>query len=166
MTESKLQKYAFIDRDGTLIHEPQDTFQIDSLEKLKILDGVIEGLKEFLAKGYKLIMVSNQNGVGTPSFPKENFELPHNKMLEIFKENGIVFEKVFVCPHFLEDNCACRKPKTGLVDEFLRISAVDKDHSFMGGDRKTDEEFARNIGVRFIPMKTNGDFDEVVKQLH
>lgn len=159
------QKYAFLDRDGTLIFEPPDTFQIDSLEKLKLLDGVIKGLKALQQNGYKLVIVSNQNGIGTPSFPKEDFEIPHARMLEIFSENGIEFKKVFICPHFPEDNCECRKPKLGLVKEFLNEINLDKENSFMCGDRETDGKFAENLGIKFLGMPTNGDFFEAIKTL-
>lgn len=151
-------KYAFLDRDGTLIFEPQDTFQIDSIKKLKVLDGVIKGLKELKSRGYKFIMVTNQNGIGTASFPKVNFEAPQNKMLNIFEENGIEFEEIFICPHLPSQKCDCRKPKTGLVKKFLKGNLIDKSKSFVCGDRKTDKLFADNIGVKFIPMQTNGNF--------
>lgn len=152
------KKYAFIDRDGTLIYEPSDTYQIDSLKKLKILKGVITGLKRLRNAGYKLIMVSNQNGVGTPSFPKKDFETPHNRMLEIFRENGIEFEQIFICPHLPQDNCSCRKPKIGLVRRFLEKNEMDKKYSFVCGDRQSDKQFAKNLGIHFVPMKTNGVF--------
>ncbi len=151
-------KYAFIDRDGTLIFEPQDTFQIDSLEKLKILDGAIEGLKLLLERDYKLVMVSNQNGVGTSSFPLKSFEIPQSRMLEVFSENGIEFEQIFICPHLPEDACGCRKPKIGLVAEFLRNLDIDFGNSMMLGDRDTDRQFAKNIGVKFAYVPTNGNF--------
>lgn len=154
----KEKKYAFIDRDGTLIFEPQDTFQIDSIEKLKILEGVIQGLKELIKQGYELIMISNQDGLGTSSFPKTDFEAPQNKMLNIFEENGIKFAKIFICPHSPSKNCNCRKPKIGLVKKFLRDNQMNKYNSLVCGDRPTDKQFAKNIGIKFIPMSTNGDF--------
>lgn len=157
-------KYAFLDRDGTLIFEPQDTFQIDSIKKLKILDGVIEGLKELNDRGYEFIMISNQNGIGTASFPKANFEAPQNKMLNIFEKNGIKFKEIFICPHLPSDNCNCRKPKAGLVEKFLIKNQIDKDKSFVCGDRLTDKLFAENIGVKFISMKTNGNFYNELKK--
>ena len=153
------EKYAFLDRDGTLIYEPQDDFQIDSLEKLRILPGVIDGLKELLSGGYKLLMISNQDGLGTPSFPLEDFEGPQNRMLEIFGKNGIEFDKIFICPHLPGDNCDCRKPKTGLVDEFFERTDVDAEKSFVCGDRESDEQFAENLGLKFIKVKTNEKFD-------
>ena len=160
------QKYAFLDRDGALIYEPppEDTkpgdvpYQIDSVEKLQILDGVIDGLKRLIRGGYRLVMVSNQNGIGSDIFPKGAFEKPQNELMRIFEENGIFFEEVFVCPHFPEDECNCRKPKTGLVDEFFKKNNIDLENSFMYGDRDSDGEFAENLGLKFIKAKTNGPF--------
>jgi len=158
LNKSESKKYAFIDRDGTLIFEPQDTFQIDSIEKLKILDGAIRGLKELIRQGYELIMISNQDGLGTSSFPQANFDAPQNKMLGIFEENGIKFKKIFICPHLSSKNCGCRKPKTGLIKKFLRDNQIDKNSSFVCGDRATDKLFAKNVGIKFISMQTNADF--------
>lgn len=159
------RKFAFLDRDGTLIFEPQDNFQIDSLAKLKILDGVIKGLKKLKSMDYSLIMVSNQDGLGTPLFAQENFDVPQEKMLAIFRKNGIIFDEVLICPHFSNEACNCRKPKTGLVEEFLRTAKVNKTASFVCGDRNSDRQFAQNVGLRFIPMQTNGDFYEAIKLL-
>ncbi len=159
-----LKKYAFLDRDGTLIFEPQDTFQIDNIKKLKILDGVIAGLQKLIRSGYELIMVTNQNGIGTASFPKTSFQAPQDKMLAIFKQNNIKFTRIYVCPHLPEKNCGCRKPKTGLLKKFLRENLIDKNNSFMCGDRNTDKLFAENIGIKFIPMQTNGNFYQALTQ--
>lgn len=164
LNKSKSKKYAFLDRDGTLIFEPQDTFQIDSIEKLKILDGVIRGLKELIRQGYELIMITNQDGLGTSSFPQANFEAPQKKMLSIFEENDIRFKKIFVCPHLSSQNCGCRKPKIGLVKKFLRNNQIDKNKSFVYGDRASDKLFAKNIGVKFISMQTNGNFYNALVQ--
>lgn len=153
------QKYAFLDRDGTLIFEPQDTFQIDSIEKLKVLDGVIEGLQKLQEQGFKLVMVTNQNGVGTPSFPKKDFEEPQKVLLKIFKENGIEFAEIFVCPHLPEDNCNCRKPKTGLLNKFFAENDVDLKQSFVCGDRETDKGLAEKLGIKFVQMECNGTFN-------
>lgn len=158
LNKTKPKKYAFLDRDGTLIFEPQDTFQIDSLEKLKILDGVIRGLKELTKQRYELIIITNQDGLGTSLFPKANFEAPQKKMLGIFEEYGIEFKKIYICPHLPSKNCGCRKPKIGLVKKFLRGNQIDKNSSFVCGDRDSDKLFAKNIGVKFISMQTNGDF--------
>ncbi|HCW32595.1 MAG: imidazole glycerol-phosphate dehydratase/histidinol phosphatase, imidazoleglycerol-phosphate dehydratase / histidinol-phosphatase [Candidatus Peregrinibacteria bacterium GW2011_GWF2_39_17] len=152
-------KIAFIDRDGALIEEPQDTFQVDRLDLLKILPGVIESLKLLRDQKYKLVMVTNQNGVGLTCFPTATFVEPQEEMLKIFKENGINFERVFVCPHLQEGGCDCRKPKTGLVDYFLTTVDLDRETSFMLGDRETDGQFAQNLDIRFFKVKTNKGID-------
>ena len=167
-----LKKYAFLDRDGTLIYEPtpEETkegdipYQIDSLEKLKILDGVIEGLQKLQKSAYKLVMVSNQDALGTDIFPQESFDIPHNQMLKIFQENGIEFVEVLICTHKDEDNCKCRKPKTELIDMFLnkQNSDWDKENSFICGDSPCDKKLAENLGLRFVAMETNSDFGEVI----
>ncbi|HZE87799.1 MAG TPA: histidinol-phosphatase, partial [Methylomirabilota bacterium] len=154
------QKYAFLDRDGTLIFEPQDTYQIDSIKKFKILDGVIQGLTLLKNQGYKLVMVTNQDGLGTDSFPKVAFQLAQNTLLGILKKEGIIFSDIFICPHFSSDQCRCRKPKTGLVTSLL--NNIDKKNSLVCGDRNTDKEFAKNLGINFVPMKTNGNFYEAL----
>ncbi|MFA5750790.1 MAG: bifunctional histidinol-phosphatase/imidazoleglycerol-phosphate dehydratase HisB [Candidatus Paceibacterota bacterium] len=151
-------KVAFLDRDGVLIYEPQDTKQIDSLEKLQILPKVITGLKTLLNSGYKLVMVSNQDGLGTKSFPTVDFEVVQNKLLEIFKEEEISFSEIFICPHFESDKCSCRKPKTGLLEKFLSTNLIDLEKSFVVGDRKSDEELAKNLGVKFYQVEVNGSF--------
>ena len=156
----KPKKYSFIDRDGTLIFEPQDTYQIDSVEKLRILDGVIKGLNKLRELGYELVMVSNQDGLGTASFPKVNFEEPQNKLLSILEKSGSKFEKMFICPHLPTQNCDCRKPKIGLVKDLL----IDKSSSFVIGDRKTDKLFAKNLRIKFIPIPTNGNFYNALKK--
>ena len=158
-------KYALLDRDGTLIFEPQDTYQIDSIEKLKLLDGVIEGLQFLQSNNFHLIMISNQDGLGTDSFPKEDFDTPQNAMLKIFSDNNIHFEEVFVCPHLPEDNCTCRKPKTGLLDDWLKTADIDTKQSFVCGDRVTDSELAKNLGLTYVPIPTNGNFYEAIKKL-
>jgi len=154
-------KIAFIDRDGTMIFESPDTRQIDSLEKLELLPGVIEGLKRLQAEGYSLVMVSNQDGRGTKSFPEESFRKPQEKLLSLLKKEGIIFEKIFICPHFEKDRCKCRKPKTGLVDAFVKQVKMDREKSFVLGDRPTDLQFAENLGIRGFRMETNGPFARI-----
>lgn len=151
-------KVAFLDRDGTLIWEPPETKQIDSLDKLRILPGVIDGLRALKDEGFDLVMVSNQNGIGTSQFPKESFEATQAEFLRQLQEQGIKFTEIFVCQHLPEAECECRKPKIGLVQQFLSESGIDLSASIMVGDRDTDEEFARNIGVQTVRMQTNGRF--------
>lgn len=151
-------KIAFLDRDGTLIREPPGTRQVDRLDALRILPGVREGLLALTQAGYQLVMVSNQDGVGTRSFPRRSFAIPQRALLKQLKEDGIVFRDVFLCPHLPKDRCGCRKPRTGLVKDFLKRNAIDLRSSLVIGDRDTDEEFAGNIGVRFVRMETNARF--------
>lgn len=157
-----IQKYAFLDRDGTLIFEPQDTFQVDSLEKLQLLDGAVEGLQWLRDQDYKLVLVTNQNGIGTPSFPTADFEIPQQAMLRMFADSGVTFEQILICPHLPIDNCVCRKPKTGLFSDWLQTITLDTKQSFVCGDRNTDKGLADNLGLRFIPTTTNGNFYDAV----
>lgn len=140
------KKVLFIDRDGTLIIEPPDQ-QIDSLQKLALVPDVIPALRELRDAGYAFVMVSNQDGLGTASFPEAIFNEPHEFLRALLTSQGITFEREFICPHFDKDGCACRKPKTGLLDDYLRTESIDKSASFVIGDRATDLELARNIGV-------------------
>lgn len=151
-------KVAFIDRDGTLLWEPPETEQIDSLAKLRVLPGVFEGLAALQSRGFSLVMVSNQDGLGTPAFPREAFETPQAEFLRQLAEQGIEFSEIFICPHFLAEGCDCRKPSTRLVDDYLRRGDIELESSLVIGDRAGDEEFARNLGVRFVRMATNGRF--------
>jgi imidazoleglycerol-phosphate dehydratase/histidinol-phosphatase len=141
------KKVLFIDRDGTIIVEPAD-FQIDSLQKLQLVPGVIPALIALRDAGYTFVMVSNQDGLGTASFPEPEFREPHEFLRELLRSQGITFEREFICPHFPNDGCECRKPKTGLLKDYLATEVIDKQASCVIGDRETDLELARNLGVR------------------
>jgi imidazoleglycerol-phosphate dehydratase/histidinol-phosphatase len=158
----------FVDRDGTLIEEPADQ-QVDSLEKIRFMPGVFAALSELRRRGFRLAMITNQDGLGTASFPRPAFEQAQNFVLEAFKSQGIDFEAVFVCPHFPGDGCECRKPKIGLVKDYVRDAAVDLQTSAMIGDRETDLQFARNLGVRGLLVRRNGTpgetWPEIVRTL-
>ena len=148
-------KVLFVDRDGTLIEEPPDE-QVDSLEKIRFLPGVCAALREARKLGYALAMVTNQDGLGTASFPQENFDKPQRFMMDVFASQGVEFDAVFVCPHRKADGCDCRKPKTRLVEQYLRDEQVDLAASAMVGDRDTDLEFAKNLGVRGFRVRVDG----------
>jgi imidazoleglycerol-phosphate dehydratase/histidinol-phosphatase len=149
------QRVLFLDRDGTLNEEPPDE-QVDSLEKIKLLPGVIPALLDLKRAGFTFVMVTNQDGLGTESLPREKFEHAHQFILELFTSQGITFDAVFVCPHFKHEDCACRKPKTGMVEEFVQATPIDKAHSFMVGDRDTDLEFAAGLGIEGIRVRAHG----------
>ncbi len=159
--KKEVQKIAFLDRDGTLIYEPPDTKQVDCLKKLRILPKVIPALQALIERGYTLVMISNQDGLGTASFPQGAFQTVQKKLLDLFSRRGISFGQIFICPHVERDNCGCRKPNIGLLWDFLQTTHVDKQQSFVVGDRTSDEEFAKNIGIRFIKAETNGTFPQI-----
>jgi len=153
------RRILFVDRDGTLNEETPDE-QIDSLEKVRLMPGVVPALLELKAAGFGFVMVTNQDGLGTPSFPQENFERPHRFILELLSSQGIEFEAVCICPHFEREDCACRKPKIGMVREFLAANSIDEARSYMIGDRDTDMEFAVNLGIQGLRIRLDGDARE------
>ena len=136
----KQEKYLFIDRDGTLIVEPEDQ-QIDTIEKLAFMPGVFDALTQLRDAGYQFIMVSNQDGLGTDSFP-----------LNLFKSQGIVFEDVRICPHLSSDQCRCRKPEPGLVIDYFIEQKVNLNESYVIGDRETDLALAERLKLKGLQI--------------
>jgi imidazoleglycerol-phosphate dehydratase/histidinol-phosphatase len=143
----------FVDRDGTLIEEPAD-FQIDAFEKLRFVDGVIPAMLRLRDAGWQFVMVTNQDGLGTPAYPHEAFEGPHALMLQVFESQGIVFRDVLIDTSFERDNSPNRKPNTGLVTGLLKDRGIDWTRSAMVGDRDTDIRFAQNLGIRGFKLRS------------
>jgi len=145
----------FIDRDGTLIVEPDD-FQVDALHKIRLVDGVIPALLELHEHGYRFVMVSNQDGLGSDSFPEEQFASCQEHVLALFESQGIEFDEIFICPHLPDDGCECRKPRAGLLTGYLAQTDIDLQHSAVIGDRPSDLELAEKIGVTGLLLKPDG----------
>ncbi len=137
----------FIDRDGVLIEEPGD-FQIDSYEKFRLVQGVIPALLRLRDAGFEFVMVSNQDGLGTASFPRETFTGPHNLLLQILASQGLRFREILIDESLPEENKPTRKPGIAMALHYLRDRSIDLTKSAMVGDRETDMQFAKNLGVR------------------
>ena len=145
-----MKKVLFIDRDGTLIEEPEIDFQVDSLEKLEFVPGVFQNLAKIVKElDYELVMVTNQDGLGTESFPAEDFEKPHRKMLQAFKNEGIQFADIIIDDSFEHENKPTRKPGTALLGKYI-YGNYDLGNSYVIGDRKTDVQLAKNLGSKSI----------------
>ena len=147
-----MKKILFIDRDGTIIQEPDDE-QIDAFEKLKFVPGVIRNLA-FLRQhtDYLFVMVSNQDGLGTDAFPEDTFWPVHNFILDTLKGEGVEFDDILIDRHFPEDNAPTRKPQTGMVEKYMNNPEYDIAHSYVIGDRDTDRRFAENIGCHYLQI--------------
>ena len=144
-----MKKVIFIDRDGTIIREPEDE-QVDRFEKLSFLPGVIRALSRIRREtDYELVMVTNQDGLGTEKFPEQDFWPVHLKMLEILEGEGIRFDQIFIDRSFPHQNAPTRKPGTAMLAGYLN-SGYDLDSSFVIGDRTTDIQLAKNLGARAI----------------
>ena len=145
-----MRKVLFIDRDGTLIIEPPDDFQVDSLEKLEFYPKVIQNLAKIVTElDYELVMVTNQDGLGTDSFPEENFLLPQGKMLKTLANENIIFSDILIDKSFEAENSPNRKPRTGMLQKYY-YGNYDLENSYVIGDRKTDVELAKNLGTKSI----------------
>jgi imidazoleglycerol-phosphate dehydratase/histidinol-phosphatase len=162
-----MKKVLFIDRDGTLALEPGD-FQLDSLEKLVFYPGVFTYLGRIAREmDYELVMVTNQDGLGTESFPEEDFWPTHHFLLKCFENEGVKFHEVLIDKSFPADNAPTRKPRTGLLTAYLDDSKYDRSRSFVIGDRLTDMELAKNLGSKglFLAQDDTLGAEEVVGEV-
>lgn len=145
-----MKKVLFIDRDGTLILEPPIDFQVDSLDKLEFYPKVIQNLAKIVQElDYELVMVTNQDGLGTDSFPEEDFRIPQDKMMRCLTNESIVFSDILIDNSFEAENSPNRKPRTGLLQKYI-YGDYDLKNSYVIGDRKTDVKLAQNLGSKSI----------------
>lgn len=161
-----MKKVLFIDRDGTLIKEPEDE-QIDAFEKLVFVEGVFRNLA-FIRKNldFEFVMVSNQDGLGTESFPEDTFWPVHNFILQTLKGEGIEFDNILIDRHFPADNHPCRKPGTGMLTEYIDNPEYDLAGSYVIGDRETDAQLAENLGCKALILGKEGmDWEKIAELL-
>lgn len=152
----KKERLLFIDRDGTIIEEPEDE-QIDSFAKLKFTRGVF-GSMAFIRQhlDFKFVMVSNQDGLGTDSFPEDTFWPVHNFILQTLESEGVTFDDIKIDRHFPEDNSPMRKPGTGMLTEYMDTEKYDLANSYVIGDRETDAQLAENLGCKALILGRDG----------
>ena len=160
-----MQKYAFTDRDGTIIEElgrdeKEVAFPPKNIEEVRFLEGAIGGMQQLIANNYKLVLATNQAYLDTERNPHDVYDKVMDYFYGELLKAGIKFDYVMVCPHGLEENCNCRKPKVGGLDEFFQKHQdnIDLENSLMFGDRESDRLFADNLKVRFVKVETNGNF--------
>ncbi|MFK7809655.1 MAG: bifunctional histidinol-phosphatase/imidazoleglycerol-phosphate dehydratase HisB [Saprospiraceae bacterium] len=150
-----MKKVLFIDRDGTLVIEPPVDYQLDSLEKLEFYPGVFQNLAKIATElDYELVMVTNQDGLGTDSFPEKTFWPAQNKIIQAFKNEGIVFNEILIDKSFPEDNAPTRKPETGLLNKYI-FGNYDLENSYVIGDRESDMQLAVNLKSKGIYIGTD-----------
>jgi imidazoleglycerol-phosphate dehydratase/histidinol-phosphatase len=158
------EKIIFLDRDGTLIVEPEDE-QVDSLEKLELVPKVIPSLLKLQNNGFKLVIISNQDGLGSAKYTQEAYDQVQRKMLSLFSSQGIHFKDILVCPHLPQDNCQCRKPKLGLVLDYLKSGNLNLENSYLIGDRTTDLYMAKDMGIQGILLDQKHGWEAIVTEI-
>lgn len=154
----------FLDRDGTLIEEPSD-HQVDSLSKVRFMPGVFAALKDLVGAGYALVMLTNQDALGTQGFPHSAFDQVQSFVLQAFASQGIEFDRTFICPRMPNEGCACRKPKCGLVAQYVLERGIDRAMSAVVGDRDTDLELAANLDLRGFAVSRHGAAEHTWPQI-
>lgn len=149
------QKALFLDRDGTLIIEPDDEV-VDSIEKVELFPETLSALQTLSKKDYLIFLITNQIGIGQGRLDIKKFETINAEVLRQIQPTGIKIEKTYYCPHLPQDNCICRKPKTGLIDQAQVDYEIDIKNSFVIGDRETDVLLGKNIGAKTILINRSG----------
>ncbi len=162
-----MKKILFIDRDGTLVVEPEIDKQLDSFEKLSFFPGVFNYLNKIVNElDYDLVMVTNQDGLGTELFPEETFWPVQNFIIDSFKNEDINFFKIHIDKSFENENSNYRKPRTGMLTEYIEDNNIDMANSFVIGDRLTDMELAKNLncsGILYSDQTSETSFEDVIK---
>ena len=157
MGKSAKLPIVFLDRDGTII---VDKVYLNNPDEVEFIDGVIDGLKKLVKARYKLVIVTNQSGVSRGLVQVENLYAIHDRICKELRRFGVEIFKIYYCPHLPEDNCGCRKPKTGMIKEIE--SLIDKENSYVIGDKQTDIGFGKNLGIKTILISA----DEISKDLN
>ena len=147
-----MKKVLFVDRDGTILAEPPEDYQVDSLEKLEFIPGAISGLSSLSQLDYELVLASNQDGLGSNTFPEDTFWPAHTKMMRTLAGEGVFFDNQLIDPTFPQDNMPTRKPGTGMFGEYM-TGEYDLAASYVIGDRLTDVELAYNLGAKAILLQ-------------
>lgn len=157
-----MKRALFVDRDGTIIVEPPVDYQVDSLEKLEFVPGAISALRSISELDFELVLATNQDGLGTASFPEQTFFPAHNKMLSTLRGEGVEFADQLIDRSFPEDNAPTRKPRTGMFGKYLS-EEYDMSQSFVVGDRLTDVELAANLGAKAILLQPQAQGEEMLQ---
>lgn len=153
-----MEKVIFCDRDGVINVEKNYLYKIEEFE---FIDGVFESFKHLQALGYKLVIITNQSGVSRGYYTKKDFDILTKWMVEKFKENGVKIDGVFLCPHGPNDNCNCRKPKIGMIDEAKKLFKIDLQNSWLIGDKDSDIQTAINANIKnSVQVRSGHKFDE------
>ena len=157
-----MKSVLFVDRDGTILIEPPEDYQVDSLEKLEFVAGAISGLKSVAELDYELVLASNQDGLGTDAFPEETFWPAHTKMMRTLAGEGVFFDDQLIDPTFPQENAPTRKPGVGMFGKYLS-GEYDMASSYVIGDRATDVELAYNLGAKAILLQPKAAGEAMLK---
>lgn len=157
-----MKRVIFVDRDGTIVVEPPTDYQVDSLEKLEFVAGAISGLRSISELDYELVLASNQDGLGTASFPEETFWPAHTKMLRTLAGEGVFFDDQLIDPTLPEEQSPTRKPQTGMFGKYL-AGEYDMSASYVVGDRATDVELAYNLGAKAILLQPKAEGEAMLR---
>jgi len=157
-----MTKAVFLDRDGVVNVEKNYLYKIEDFE---FIEGIFESLKKVQALGYKIFIITNQSGIGRGYYTKKDFEKLTSWMLQEFRNNEIVISQVEFCPHGPDDNCLCRKPKTGMIDKILEKHNIDLKNSWLVGDKSSDIRCAQNAGIsNTIQVQSGHKFDKTASE--